>query len=107
MSQIDLFFEAPIEGEPEPDRCSKCGAAPDRLVAACNAPGCPIFGSEREKPELDTWTRETQRTYLTNIARRSQVYRERGRIGDDHALFAETHNARYVLLKLNGMAGQW
>lgn len=58
----------------------------------------------RAKPELDAWTRETQRLYLTNLARDVHRYRA---AGNEHSAYACAHNARGVLHKLNGLGGQW
>jgi hypothetical protein len=57
----------------------------------------------RVRPELDGWTCTTHRIYLTNLARRLTAVRE---AGNEHLVFANTSNAREILLKLNGMAGQ-
>lgn len=37
----------------EPDRCAKCGAAPDGLVAPCSAAGCPIFPKPEPKRKVE------------------------------------------------------
>lgn len=58
----------------------------------------------RARPDPDEWTRTTQRIYLTNLARRLKVVRE---AGNAHLVFSNTSNAREILFKLNGMAGQW
>jgi hypothetical protein len=56
------------------------------------------------KPELDAWTRETQRLYLTNLVRDVDRYRAQG---NEHGAYACASNARGVLHKLNGLGGQW
>ncbi|HDR9163652.1 TPA: hypothetical protein QDB28_004056 [Burkholderia vietnamiensis] len=58
----------------------------------------------RATPQLDDWIRRTQRIYLTGMARRIPAHRARG---DEQRAAAEAHNARFVLLKLNGMGGEW
>ncbi|QMI49710.1 hypothetical protein [Burkholderia sp. MBR-1] len=58
----------------------------------------------RTAPLIDRWTRETQRLYLTNMARRINQLRANGHT---HRANADEHNARYVLLKLNGLGGEW
>jgi hypothetical protein len=55
-------------------------------------------------PELDAWTRTTQRMYLTNLVRDVPRYKAEG---NEHSAYACSHNARGVLMKLNGMGGQW
>jgi hypothetical protein len=56
------------------------------------------------RPELDAWTRVTQRAYLTNLARDVHRYRAQG---NDTSAHACNFNARGVLHKLNGLGGQW
>ncbi|MBN3839321.1 hypothetical protein [Burkholderia sp. Ac-20349] len=58
----------------------------------------------RAMPQLDDFIRRTQRIYLTGMARRIPAHHASG---DEQRAAAETHNARFVLLKLNGMAGEW
>jgi hypothetical protein len=82
VSQIALFSEP--------------GTTPDDEAPAATQ-GVDSFGN-------DGWTRETQRLYLVNTARRAQMYRD---CGDAYLLYADTENARATLLKLNGMEGQW
>lgn len=84
--QFDMFA---LEAEP-------IIVAPEPPPAAPAAPA--------EPPELDAWTRETQRIYLTNLAR--EIPRHQA-AGDAHRVHACTHNARHVLMKLNGLGGQW
>jgi hypothetical protein len=85
MSQFDLF------GCAEPEH--------DLFAAIPPEPPAP-----REKPELDAWTRETQRLYLANLVRDVPRYKAEG---NEHSAYACSHNARGVLRKLNGMGGQW
>lgn len=56
------------------------------------APRCSL------QPELDTWTRTSQRLYLRYLVKaiHEGTYRE-----------ASLANIRYVMLRLNGLGGQW
>ncbi|MCA8037069.1 hypothetical protein LGM46_29300 [Burkholderia arboris] len=60
--------------------------------------------AEPVRPQLDDWVRRTQRLYLTEMARHIPAHRASG---NELRARAEEHNARFVLLKLNGMAGEW
>ena len=80
MSQLDMFAEPAV--------------APSAYV-----PPIPV-AQRPEVPgaQLDAWTRETQRHYLRYLigAIERLTYRE-----------SSIANARYVLMKLNGLAGEW
>ena len=69
-------------------------ALPEKLRPHC-APAMPV---PTAKPQLDEWTRTTQRLYLLYLvgAIARGVYRE-----------SSEANAPYVLMKLNGLAGEW
>lgn len=69
-------------------------ALPEKLRPSCT----PMPAMPTSKTELDAWTRNTQRIYLLYLvgATHSMTYRE-----------SSIANARYVLLKLNGMGGEW
>ena len=80
--QFDIF------GEPE-----TIAAVPEILRPHCAPAPVPTA-----KPHLDEWTRTTQRSYLlwlTGAIARG-IYRE-----------SSEANAPYVLMKLNGLAGEW
>ncbi|WP_172173314.1 hypothetical protein, partial [Paraburkholderia elongata] len=59
------------------------------------APATPV---PTAKPQLDEWTRTTQRSYLMYLvgAIARGIYRE-----------TSEANAPYVLAKLNGLGGEW
>ncbi|KVW05379.1 hypothetical protein WL99_28770 [Burkholderia cepacia] len=69
--------------------------------AGGDAPAAVPAGSPQVATQHDDWVARTQRRYLVNMARRMPGLRARG---DAHRAAAE---ARFVLLKLNGMAGEW
>ncbi|CAN7776565.1 hypothetical protein [Caballeronia sp. LjRoot31] len=50
------------------------------------------------QPELDTWTRTTQRLYFHYLIQA---------IHEGTYLEASLANVRYVMLHLNGLGGQW
>ncbi len=58
----------------------------------------------RGVPELDDWIRFTQRIHI--IAHARDLTRLRA-AGDEHRVHCILQNAPYVLLKLNGLGGQW
>ncbi|MCG5072223.1 hypothetical protein [Paraburkholderia tagetis] len=95
--QFDMFAEAPVEapvatvGQTHADRIA---ALPEVLRPRCD-PAAPM---PTKQPELDAWTRETQRIYLLYLvgAIKCITYRE-----------SSLANIRYVLLKLNGLGGEW
>lgn len=64
----------------------------------------PVPLELRVKPELDAWTRETQRIHI--IAHARDLTRLRA-AGDTHRVHCILQNAPYVLQKLNGLGGQW
>lgn len=70
------------------------GLLPEKLRPQCT-PALPVPSG---KAELDAWTRTTQRIYLLYLigAIARGVYRD-----------ASEANAPYVLMKLNGLGGQW
>jgi len=97
MSQFDLF------GDPEPvataptqavAHAQLIAAQPEKLRPTC-APAVPM---PTGKAELDEWTRVTQRAYLLYLvgAIARITYRE-----------SSIANARHVLMKLNGLGGDW
>jgi hypothetical protein len=104
MSQLDLFGdpEPPITAEPDPKEqdseqhrhAAAIAALPEKLRPSC-APALPV---PTGKAELEEWTRVTQRIYLLYLvgAIARVTYRE-----------SSIANARYVLMKLNGLGGQW
>ncbi|MFD1557038.1 hypothetical protein ACFSHT_15665 [Paraburkholderia silviterrae] len=101
--QIDLFgdFEpaaAPATVDERTQVIERHAAAvealPEKLRPTCVvASPVPVT-----KPELDAWTRTTQRVYLLYLvgATHSMTYRD-----------SSIANVRYVLLKLNGLGGEW
>lgn len=103
--QFDIF------GDPEPiaappaaplderaqiaaQHASDIEALPEKLRPQC-APAAPV---PTAKPQLDEWTRTTQRLYLLYLvgAIARGVYRD-----------SSEANAPYVLMKLNGLGGEW
>lgn len=105
MSQLDMF------GDPEPvaitappahdetigiraRHAELIGLLPEKLRPTCE-PAIPV---PTAKAELDAWTRSTQRIYLLYLigAIARGVYRE-----------SSEANAPYVLMKLNGLGGEW
>ena len=56
------------------------------------APPCSL------QPELDTWTRTTQRPYFRYLIQA---------IHEGTYLAVSLANVRYVMLHLNGLGGQW
>ena len=67
---------------------------PEKLRPQC-APALPV---PTAKPQIDEWTRTTQRLHLLYLvgAIARGVYRD-----------ADKANAPYVLAKLNGLGGEW
>lgn len=101
--QVDLFGDLePMPATPVVDEhaqvvarhAAAVEALPEKLRPSC-IPAVPMPTS---KPDLDAWTRNTQRIYLLYLvgAIHSMTYRE-----------SSIANARYVLLKLNGLGGEW
>jgi hypothetical protein len=110
---LDMFDAAPPPAaapqkakkaaEPEPDHsaaraehAAAIAAIPEKLRPSC-AP-VPPMPDAKAKGQLDAWTRETQRLYLLYLvgAIARGIYRD-----------SSTANVRFVLLKLNGLAGEW
>ncbi|OTP79433.1 hypothetical protein [Caballeronia sordidicola] len=90
MTQFDMFGLELMPGAPlSPAPAVEIECAPIML---------------RVVPELDAWTRETQRIHL--IAHARDLTRLRA-AGDTHRVHCILMNAPYVLLKLNGVGGQW
>lgn len=99
--QIDLFSDS----SPTPPPASDTQSASERLRAAiAEQPEVlrPSDAAPGPRPEtqsdLDAWTRRTQRIYLLYLVGAIQrlTYRE-----------SSIANVRYVLLKLNGLGGEW
>src|SRR5258708_31069328 len=104
--QFDIFGDtdpdvAPAPTAPKDERAqitaqhaADIEALPEKLRPQC-APAAPV---PTTKPQLDEWTRTTQRSYLLYLvgAISRGIYRE-----------SSEANAPYVLLKLNGLGGEW
>lgn len=104
--QFDIFgdpepIEAPPADAPQDERAqitaqhaADIEALPEKLRPQ-SAPAVPV---PTTKPQLDEWTRTTQRSYLLYLvgAIARGIYRE-----------SSEANAPYVLMKLNGLAGEW
>jgi hypothetical protein len=100
--QFDIFGDpepiTALTAEPPPEALSPHAAAiaalPEILRPQC-VPAAPV---PTTKPQLDEWTRTTQRIYLLYLvgAIARGIYRE-----------SSEANAPYVLMKLNGLAGEW
>ncbi|WP_454825383.1 hypothetical protein [Paraburkholderia xenovorans] len=105
MSQLDMFGSAePITITAPPAsngaagirerHAELIGLLPEKLRPQCT-PALPVPSGNAE---LDAWNRTTQRIYLLYLigAIERGVYRD-----------ASEANAPYVLMKLNGLGGQW
>jgi len=104
--QFDIFGDpdpvaVPSAAAPKDERAqvieqhaAAIDALPEKLRPQC-APAVPV---PTAKPQLDEWTRTTQRLYLLYLvgAIARGVYRE-----------SSEANAPYVLMKLNGLGGEW
>jgi hypothetical protein len=98
--QFDMFVEEAVEAVPAPPEpiaqalAEKIAALPEVLRPKCE-PARPVPAAG---PALDEWTRHTQRIYLLYLVGAIQClkYRE-----------SSIANARQVLLKLNGLGGEW
>lgn len=98
--QIDLFAEF----EPSNAANDTLSAADRHRAAIADQPEIlrPNDAVAEPRPDtqsdLDAWTRRTQRIYLLYLVGAIQrvVYRE-----------SSITNVRYVLLKLNGLGGEW
>ena len=87
--QSDMFSEP--EASPSADAIN---GLPEKLRPKCT-PAAPV---PTEKGKLDEWTRTTQRLYLLYLvgAIARGIYRE-----------SSEANVPYVLMKLNGLGGEW
>jgi len=105
MSQLDMFGDPePIaaSASPAPDASSVLRAQhaeliellPEKLRPQC-APAAPV---PTGGAQLEQWVRVTQRIYLLYLvgAIARGVYRD-----------SSEANAPYVLMKLNGLGGEW
>lgn len=101
--ELDLFGDPieeapPAQADPSAEvraqHAAAIAALPEKLRPSC-APASPMPAA---KPQLDAWTRETQRLYLLYLigAIARGIYRE-----------SSEGNAPYVLMKLNGLGGEW
>ena len=98
-AQFDMFGGDAVEEETTINpfaqaHADKIAALPEVLRPKCDpARRMPAGGAA-----LDEWTRHTQRLYLLYLVGACQrlEYRE-----------SSLHNARYVLVKLNGLGGEW
>jgi hypothetical protein len=96
MTQFDMFGGDPVETPPAMATIADVIAQqPEKLRPTCT-PAQPR--PTEAGAQLDVWIRETQRIYLLYLvgAIARITYRE-----------SSIANARGVLFKLNGMAGQW
>lgn len=101
MSEFDLFgdpIESPSAVAPHAEQRAQHLAAIDALPEKLRPRCAPVGQMPTTQPELDEWTRTSQRSYLLwligAIAR--GMYRE-----------PSEANAPYVLMKLNGLGGEW
>ena len=97
MTQFDMFG-----GDPAPAAARRALPPEPTYPPAVDLEPVPL--ELRVKPELDAWTRETQRIHI--IAHARDLTRLRA-AGDAHRVHCILQNAPYVLLKLNGLGGQW
>jgi hypothetical protein len=98
---FDLFGDPePVVVAPVPRKRPPVPRAPEPVIEPPDE-AWPVL---REKPELDAWTRESQRIHI--IAHARDLTRLRA-AGDAHRVHCILQNAPYVLLKLNGLGGQW
>ncbi|MGF7131975.1 hypothetical protein P3T40_003458 [Paraburkholderia sp. EB58] len=91
----DLFAEEEVAELAAPSvHAERIAALPEKLRPRCE-PALPV---PTAGPALDEWTRHTQRLYLLYLVGACQrlEYRE-----------SSLHNVRYVLVKLNGLGGEW
>ncbi|WP_186083618.1 hypothetical protein [Burkholderia gladioli] len=99
-AQFDLFGDSAVAEEP----AAPIVAAPPAWPAAEANPEPRATEALAARGEPDTWARESQRLYLTNMARRLPIHKAQG---ETHRAAVIVHNAPYILMKLNGMAGVW
>lgn len=97
MTQFDMFGE-----DPQPAMARRALPPEPTYHPAVELEPVPI--ELRVKPELDAWTREAQRIHI--IAHARDLTRLRA-AEDAHRVHSILQNAPYVLLKLNGLGGQW
>lgn len=97
MTQFDMFRE-----DPQSAAARRTPPIEPTYPPAVELEPMPL--ELRVKPELDAWTRETQRILI--IAHARDLARLRA-AGDSHRVHCVLRNAPYVLLKLNGLGGQW
>ncbi|MFM0163889.1 hypothetical protein PQR39_26180 [Paraburkholderia sediminicola] len=104
--QFDIFGDPdPIEAAPAPapkneraqitaQHAADIEALPEKLRPHC----APAVTVPTGKAELDEWTRTSQRSYLLYLvgAVARGIYRD-----------SSEANAPYVLMKLNGLGGEW
>jgi hypothetical protein len=99
-AQFDMFAEEAVETVAAPvdpfvkAHAERIAALPEILRPRCE----PALPMPTGGPALDEWTRHTQRLYLLYLVGACQrlEYRE-----------SSLHNVRYVLVKLNGLGGEW
>jgi hypothetical protein len=99
-AQFDMFAEEATEAVETPvdpfvqAHVDKIAALPEILRPRCE-PALPV---PTAGPALEAWTRHTQRLYLLYLVGACQClqYRE-----------SSVANVPYVLLKLNGLGGEW
>lgn len=100
--QIDLFADLdPPATAPVDERAAiaeRHAAAIEALPEVLRPAYAPVARVPEKEPELSMWVRETQRIYLLYLIGAIQrlTYRE-----------SSLANIRYVLLKLNGLGGEW
>lgn len=95
MNQPDMFGDpVPVAAAPATTHAQVIAAQPEKLRPTC----APVVPMPTGKAELEEWTRVTQRTYLLYLvgAIARVTYRE-----------SSIANARHVLMKLNGLGGEW
>lgn len=103
--QFDIFGDPePIEAPPAAPKDERAQitaqhaadieALPEKLRPQCAA----VASVPTAKPQLDEWTRATQRLYLLYLvgAIARGIYRD-----------SSEANAPYVLMRLNGLGGEW
>lgn len=104
--QFDIFGDvetiaAPPAAAPKGQRAQiteQHAADIEALPAKLRPQSAPAVPVPTGKAELDEWTRTTQRSYLLYLvgAIARGIYRD-----------SSEANAPYVLMKLNGLAGEW
>jgi hypothetical protein len=104
--QLDIFGDpdpvaSPAPAAPKDERAqiaAQHAADIEALPEKLRPHSAPAASVPTTKPQLDDWTRSTQRLYLLYLvgAIARGIYRE-----------SSEANAPYVLMKLNGLAGEW